>query len=136
MGRNIVDLRRRQLCDGSDVVEGQAGNDTMLFNGSAANEVFNLSANSGRALFTRNVGNITMDLNDVERVELRALGGTDDFNIGDLSATDVTEVVVDLAATIGGTADGVRDQVTAAGRATARSSRHSPANRMNLWFQW
>ena len=70
--------------DGSDVVEGQDGTDTMLFNGSAANEIFALSANGGRALFTRNLGNIIMDLNDVERVELNALGGTDTFNVGDL----------------------------------------------------
>ena len=36
--------------DGSDTVEGQAGNDTLLFNGSAGNEIFDLSANGGRAL--------------------------------------------------------------------------------------
>ena len=41
--------------DGSDVVEGQDGTDTMLFNGSAANEIFDLSANGGRARFTRNL---------------------------------------------------------------------------------
>ena len=105
--------------DGSDVVEGQDGTDTMLFNGANIGEIFNVSANGGRALFTRNIGNITMDLNDVERIELRALGGVDVINVSDLSATDVTEVVVDLAGTIGGTADGVRDQITAAGRASA-----------------
>ena len=100
--------------DGSDVVEGQDGTDTMLFNGSAANENFDLSANGGRALFTRNVGNIVMDINDVERVDLRALGGTDNFNIGDLTGTDVAEVVVDL-----GTADAQVDSVSATGRAGA-----------------
>ena len=78
--------------DGSDVVEGQDGTDTMLFNGANIGEIFDLSANGGRARFTRNVANITMDLNDVERVELNALGGADTFNIGDLSATDVREV--------------------------------------------
>jgi hypothetical protein len=56
------------------VVEGQAGTDTLLFNGSAANEIFDVSANGGRALFTRNVGNIVMDINDVETVNLNALG--------------------------------------------------------------
>ena len=35
--------------DGSDMVEGQDGTDTMLFNGSAANEIFDVSANGGRA---------------------------------------------------------------------------------------
>ena len=105
--------------DGSDVVEGQDGTDTMLFNGSNIGEIFNVSANGGRALFTRNIANITMDLNDVERIDLRALGGVDEINVSDLSATDVTEIVVDLAGTIGGTADGARDQITAAGRASA-----------------
>src|SRR6187551_2695246 len=38
--------------DGSDTVEGQAETDTMLFNGSAANEIFEASANGGRLRFT------------------------------------------------------------------------------------
>src|SRR5688572_12193901 len=37
--------------DGSDVVEGQDGTDTLLFNGSAGDEIFNVSANGGRVLF-------------------------------------------------------------------------------------
>ncbi len=100
--------------DGSDVVEGQAGNDTMLFNGAAINEIFTLASNGGRALFTRNVANITMDLNDVERVELNALGGADTFNIGDLSGTDVKEVVVNLA--VNGAGDALPDAISVAGR--------------------
>jgi Ca2+-binding RTX toxin-like protein len=100
--------------DGSDVVEGQAGTDTMLFNGSGGNEIFTASANGGRLLFTRNLGNIVMDTDDVEIVNLNALGGTDEVNINDLSGTDVTEVNVDLAGTIGGTAgDGAADTVIA-----------------------
>jgi len=105
--------------DGSDVVEGQDGTDTMLFNGSNIGEIFNVSANGGRALVTRDIGNITMDLNDVEHIELRALGGVDLINVSDLSATDVTEISIDLAGSTAGTADGVRDQITAAGRDSA-----------------
>ena len=100
--------------DGSDLVEGQDGNDTMLFNGSNGAEIFELAANGGRALFTRNLGNIVMDLNDVERIELNALGSADTFNIGDVSATDVREVVIDL-----GAADAATDTINASGRATA-----------------
>ena len=100
--------------DGSDVVEGQDGNDTMLFNGSNGAEIFELAANGGRALFTRNLGNIVMDLNDVERIELNALGSADTFNIGDVSATDVREVVIDL-----GAADAATDTINATGRASA-----------------
>src|SRR5688500_10048601 len=50
--------------DGSDIVEGQDNTDTMLFNGSAGNEIFAASANGGRVLFTRNLGNIVMDVKD------------------------------------------------------------------------
>jgi Ca2+-binding RTX toxin-like protein len=98
--------------DGSDVVEGQDGTDTLLFNGSAANEIFTASANGGRVLFTRNVGAISMDLDDVETLTLNALGGTDTVTVNDLSGTDVTLVSVNLSGTIGGTAgDGQADVV-------------------------
>jgi len=99
--------------DGSDVVEGQDGTDTMLFNGSAANEIMTASANGGRILFTRNVGNIVMDLNDVEVIDVNALGGSDSIVVNDLSGTDVTKVNVDLAGVLGGTAgDASADTVT------------------------
>jgi len=86
--------------DGSDVVEGQDGTDTMLFNGSAGNELFAATANGGRVLFTRNLGNIVMDLNDVERIDLNTFGGTDTTTINDLSGTDAAEVNVRLGSVI------------------------------------
>src|SRR5215207_4364259 len=98
--------------DGSDTVEGQAGTDRMLFNGSAADEVFEASANGGRLRFTRNVGNIVMDTDDIEVVDVRALGGTDTLTVNDLSGTDVTKVGGDLSGTLGGSAgDGQADTV-------------------------
>jgi Ca2+-binding RTX toxin-like protein len=98
--------------DGSDVVEGQDGTDTMLFNGSGGAEIFEASANGQRVLFTRDLGNIVMDLDDVERIDLNALGGTDTTTINDLSGTDVVEINIDQAGTIGGTAgDGQADVV-------------------------
>jgi Ca2+-binding RTX toxin-like protein len=98
--------------DGSDIVEGQSGTDTLLFNGSGAAEIMNLSANGNRALLTRNVANIVMDLNDVEKITLNALGSTDTIVVNDLTGTDVTEVSINLAGTIGGTAgDGQADTV-------------------------
>jgi len=100
--------------DGSDTVEGQEGTDTLLFNGSAANEVFALSANGSRTLLTRNVGNIVMDNNGVEIFDIRALGGTDTLTVNDLAGTGVTTVGVNLAGTIGGsTGDGAADVVIA-----------------------
>jgi Ca2+-binding RTX toxin-like protein len=62
--------------DGSDVVEGGDGTDTLLFNGSAGAEIFEASANGGRVRFTRDLGNIVMDVNDIERIDLNALGNT------------------------------------------------------------
>ena len=89
--------------DGSDVVEGQDGTDTMLFNGSAADEIFAASANGERLRFTRNIGTIAMDANDLEVVDLHALGGSDDITVNDLSGTAVVELNGDLSGAIGGT---------------------------------
>jgi Ca2+-binding RTX toxin-like protein len=96
--------------DGSDTVEGQAGTDTMRFNGSNANERIDLSANGGRLRFVRDVAGITMDSDDVERVDFNALGGTDVVTVNDLTGTDVTSVNVDLAGA-GGSGDGQPDNV-------------------------
>lgn len=98
--------------DGSDRVEGEAGFDTMLFNGSGADERFAASANGQRLRFTRDVGNIVMDVDDVERVDVEALGGADTVTVNDLSGTAVQEVRVDLEAVRnGGAADDKVDRV-------------------------
>jgi Ca2+-binding RTX toxin-like protein len=96
--------------NGSDVVEGQDGTDVMAFNGNNANENMDVSANGARVRFTRDVGNITMDLNDVEFIVAKTFGGTDNVVVNDLSGTDVVNVVADLAA-IGGGDDGQPDNV-------------------------
>jgi hypothetical protein len=102
--------------DGSDVVEGQAGTDAMVFNGAGASETVNISANGHRVTFARQPGNVTMDTNDVEVLDFNALGGQDNVTVGDLSGTDVRRTNVDLASTLGGTApDGVLDTVTVNG---------------------
>jgi Ca2+-binding RTX toxin-like protein len=90
--------------DGSDTVEGQAGSDTLLFNGSAGNEIFEATANGERLRFVRNLGNIVMDLNEVESLDLNMLGGADTVRVNDLSGTDMVEVNVNLAGTFSGTA--------------------------------
>jgi Ca2+-binding RTX toxin-like protein len=108
--------------DGSDSVEGQDGFDKMVFNGANIAETFDISANGERARFLRNVGNITMDLNGVERIDVNALGGADTINVGDMSGTHVTTVNVNLAGTLGGTAgDGQADTVTVAGTNAANT---------------
>jgi Ca2+-binding RTX toxin-like protein len=100
--------------DGSDVVEGQAGVDRMAFNGSNVTENMEVSSNGPRVRFTRDVAAITMDLNDVESIVAKTLGGADNLVVDDLSGTDLTDVVADLAPTGGGD-DGQPDNVIAKG---------------------
>ncbi|MEQ1831153.1 MAG: calcium-binding protein, partial [Pirellula sp.] len=83
--------------DGSDVVEGQDGFDTMRFNGSNVAETFDISSNGARVYFFRNIGNITMDLNDLESIGLHSLGGADLITVNDLSGTAVTELNLNLS---------------------------------------
>ena len=95
--------------DGSDVLEGQDGRDRMVFNGSGGNEDFDVSANGQRVRFTRDVGSITMDLNDIEQIDLAALGGADTTTVHDLAGTALNRVATDLGA------DGQADRVVADG---------------------
>ena len=98
--------------DGSDTVEGQAGTDTMLFNGANVAEKIDVSANGSRVRFTRDVGNVTMDLNGVEGINLNALGGADTITVNDLTGTDLTQLNLDLAGVPGsGIGDGQADTV-------------------------
>jgi Ca2+-binding RTX toxin-like protein len=95
--------------DGSDVIEGQDGADAMTFNGAALAEDFEVAANGTRVRFTRNVGNITMDLDGVERIDTVALGGPDRFIADDLAGSDLTAIDVALGA------DGAADDVVVTG---------------------
>jgi Ca2+-binding RTX toxin-like protein len=99
--------------DDNDTLEGQAGFDRMLFNGSNASEQINILANGGRVFFTRDVASVVMDLNDVEGITFNALGGADTIVVHDLSGTDVVEVNLNLteAANVAG-ADSVVVQGT------------------------
>jgi Ca2+-binding RTX toxin-like protein len=104
--------------DGSDTVEGQDGTDTLVFNGSNANENIDLSANGGRVRLFRDVGNVTMDLNSIEHIEVNALGGADTITVNDLTGTGVTQIALDLASPAGSnTGDGQADNVIVNGTA-------------------
>ena len=99
--------------DDNDTLEGQAGFDTMLFNGAAVAENIDIAAIGGRVLFFRNIANVTMDLNDVEGIDFNALGGADTIVVNDLSGTDVTEINLNLA--VGGVGDAQPDNVIVQG---------------------
>ena len=96
--------------DGSDVVNGQDGHDTLLFNGADTAEKMAVSANGHRVLFTRNLGNITMDLDGIEQIDTNALGGADQITVNDVTGTDLTAVNLNLAGQAGG-GDGAADSV-------------------------
>lgn len=101
------DVFRWDQGDGSDIVEGGSGFDEMLFNGFGAAEQFTLSANGERSSFTRVQGNIVMDMDNVEKVTVNALGGADTFTINDPSGTDITDIDINLG--VGGAGDGAID---------------------------
>ena len=51
-----------------------------------------------------------MDMNDVETLNFRALGGADTITVNDMSGTDVTRVGIDLGGANGG-GDGAADTI-------------------------
>src|SRR5262249_30181382 len=83
--------------EGSDIVEGQDGQDTMIFNGAPISEHIDLSANGSRLRFSRDIGNVVMDVDGVERVDFNGRGGGDTITVNDLTGTAVTEVNLNLA---------------------------------------
>ena len=112
------DVFRWDPGDGSDVVEGQNGNDAMVFNGCDLAERIDLSADGNRARLTRDIGGVVMDLNDVERVDLSAFGGADTVVVNDQSPTDLTALNLDLDGAEGtGFGDNAADSVIINGTA-------------------
>ena len=55
--------------DANDTVEGQDGVDRLDFNSIGFAENVDISANGGRVRLTRDVDNVTMDLNGVELID-------------------------------------------------------------------
>ena len=88
--------------DANDTIEGQDGLDTLDFNGANIAERIDISANGGRVRFSRDIANVTMDLDDVEGIVFHAFGGVDMVTVNDLAGTDVEKVDADLAAQAGG----------------------------------
>lgn len=77
-----------------------------------------MNGGNGDEVFTTtpNVANIVMDVNGVENVNIRALGGADTITLNDLTGTNVAVVNIDLAASTGG-GDGQPDTVVVNGTA-------------------
>jgi len=99
--------------EGSDVVNGDSGQDALDFIGAAGNEVFGLTPSGSHALLTRDLGGITMDTDGVEEFDLATLAGTDSVTVGDLSGTQLRTANLDLSSA--GASDGVLDTVVVNG---------------------
>ena len=97
--------------DGSDVVEGDSGFDTLDFNGAPGAEQMSMFPEGPRAVFFRVQANIRMDMDNVEHLDLAALGGVDTFDLSDMSGTDMRVSDVDLS-NGAGAGDGQPDVVT------------------------
>src|SRR4051812_8944228 len=96
--------------DGSDTVTGDAGTDSLNFNGSNIGEELSLVADGTHARFLRNVAAINMDLSTVEQVNVRTLGGADAMTVGDLAGTGVRAVAANLSG-FDGNGDAAADRV-------------------------
>ncbi len=112
--------------DGTDVVEGEEGQDILRFTGGSVPDAFTLSARGTRLQLDRTSGGTTegVDAAGIEQVDLNVstgfgtavanLGGADNFVIDDLSRTEVKVLNLGL-----GPNDGESDSVTLHGRTTA-----------------
>src|SRR6266498_3365856 len=101
---------------GDQFTGGGGGRDTLLFNGANLAEIMSLSAVGHTAVFTRNLGNIVMNNDKVEVLDLHALGGADVVTVNDVIGTDMREADIDLsAAGDGGASDAAADLVTVNG---------------------
>jgi Ca2+-binding RTX toxin-like protein len=102
--------------DGSDVIDGRGGHDVLFFFGTNDAETFDLSAQGRRLRLSRDVENVVMDLDDMDEINPVVNGGADTIAVGDLSATGVDEVNVNLEPGLGSPGgDGLPDHVIATG---------------------
>jgi RTX calcium-binding nonapeptide repeat (4 copies) len=101
---------------GNDDVDGQGGHDVLSFFGTNDAETLDLSAQGRRLRLTRDVTNVDLRLDDVEEIDPVVFGGADTVSVGDLSATGVDQVNVNLEPALGSPGgDGQPDRVIATG---------------------
>ncbi|HEX5619472.1 MAG TPA: calcium-binding protein [Solirubrobacteraceae bacterium] len=99
--------------DRDDVVDGEAGSDSLAFHGSNIAENLDVSANGARVRVFRNIASVNLDLGGVERIAFDPRGGADTVVVNDTTGTELQRTDVDLSSS--GAGDGVADQVVARG---------------------
>ncbi len=72
------------------------GLDTLVLDGSGADERIRVAAADERVRLVRDVGDLRIDVDDVEQIRVATRDGEDSVTVGDLSATDAFEVDADL----------------------------------------
>ena len=94
---------------GKDTVEGGTGFDTLRVTASKIADGIGVFADGTGARLFCNLESIGLD--SIERIEIKALGGTDTIVVGDLKGTGIADVAIDLSA------DGKANSVSAVGTA-------------------
>jgi Ca2+-binding RTX toxin-like protein len=106
------DLYSWNAGDGADRVEGQAGTDTIVLNGQAVSESFDVAVAGNQVNVNTNSGLI--DLDDVERIRIQGFAGTDMITVRNYAGTDVKQLAIDLGLA-GGADDSASDYVIGLG---------------------
>lgn len=102
--------------DGSDNINGGSGFDTLRVTGVALDESILLGSILGQTRLIHGPDTASLELKATERVEIATLGGADIVFVQNLAGTGISEVAIDLAATLGGkTADTKSDAVAFSG---------------------
>ncbi|MFL6106045.1 MAG: calcium-binding protein [Marmoricola sp.] len=78
--------------EGSDIVHGGRGADTFAFTGGASADSMTLNATGQQSVFLREPGSIRMDLDSVEVLALKPLGGADRLTVNGTDAPESVDV--------------------------------------------
>ncbi|MFA6134144.1 MAG: FG-GAP-like repeat-containing protein, partial [Phycisphaerae bacterium] len=86
--------------EGNDLVEGGDGDDSLVLNGTAAGDTFTVSPNGRRVSVVTDAGGgpFTLDIAQVEQLDINTLAGADTVTVNDLSRTDMELVNIDVGA--------------------------------------
>jgi len=91
--------------DGSDVISGAGGGDTLIVNGSGASELIGFTSDGACLRITRDVANIVLDVCGVELVKANPSQGQDLVRLGDLTGSGTNQLQLSFG-TVGVPDDG------------------------------